>query len=285
MKGFTLIEFLIVFGIFAVLTALAIFSPLVFKKGVDLDGESQKIVSVLNIGQSNAKSRRDQNSWGVHLESRRAVLFRGATYNPGDGANQVFYLADGLEISAINLNGGGADVVFAQLSGETQNFGSFRVNFVSDPSRHKEIRIDFSGQAAVLGASLPPADTRVYDSRHVHYHLGWTIKNSTKIIFNFPGIPQIQEVLMAEYFNADKTDFDWSGSFTVGGQVQEFRIHTHFLTPLDTLLSVSRDRSDGKNNEEVVIYIDYEGGNREIGRYAADGSVTVGDYGGEMAIQ
>lgn len=284
-KGFTLFEILLALGIFALIAAVAVFLPPTLKESVDLDGQSRQIIEVLNIGQSNAKSRFKQSSWGVHLEGDHYVLFKGESYSPDDASNQIYYLAGGLEISNIKLNGGGQDIVFEELSGQTQKFGDFRVGFIANPSEFREIRIDFSGRAAIATSVLSPQDSRVFDSRHVHFQLGWTIKNSTKLIFLFPRVSQVEEILMEEYLNAYKTDFDWSGSFTVDGGVQGFKVHTHSLGVFDSLVSVTRDRSGGKNNEAVRIYIEYEGQNREIARYAADGSVEVGDYGGIMTIQ
>lgn len=285
MRGFTLIEILLVVSFVAVMVLAGFYLPFGFRRSVDLDGQSRQIIEILTIAQSNAKSRFNKSAWGVRLEPEFYALFKGTSYNPNDNVIQKFYLADGLEISRIELEGGGSDIVFKEFSSETNNFGTFRVNLIADPSQYREIRIDLSGQVSVAGPVLPPRDTRVFDSRHVHFRLDWSIKNSTKITFYFPLVGRTEEVSMAEYFNADKTDFEWAGDFTIDGELQEFRIHTHSLTIFDTLLSVSRDRSEGKNNKEVRIFIDYGGQNREIARYFADGSVAVGDYGGTMEIQ
>ncbi|MDP1629570.1 MAG: hypothetical protein Q8L57_03040, partial [bacterium] len=87
--GFTLIEILI-FGALMALVALslAIFLPTGFQKSADLDSQGDKLIETLKIAQSNAKNRKEQNSWGVRLEDDSYILFKGPSYNPG----QIFYL-------------------------------------------------------------------------------------------------------------------------------------------------------------------------------------------------
>ncbi len=90
MRGFTLLEILLALGLLALVAVGVVFLPLGFKRNVDLDGQSEQIIEALNIGQSNAKSRRDNSGWGVHLEAGRYVLFKGPSYNPADGFTQAF---------------------------------------------------------------------------------------------------------------------------------------------------------------------------------------------------
>ncbi len=83
---------------------------------------------------------------------------------------------------------------------------------------------------------------------------------------------------MADYFDVGKTEFNWQGSFSVGGTDQVFQIHTHILDPLAppyTRLCVHRDRNNGKNDKEVIIYITDEGVDKEIAHYLSDASAIV----------
>jgi hypothetical protein len=107
--------------------------------------------------------------------------------------------------------------------------------------------------------------------------LGWSIQNATVLKFKFSGPEpdQIETVDMAPYFNVDKTEFNWnneSSPFVVNGANQVFRIHTHTS---NTLLCIHRDRNNGKNNQEVIIYIVDGGLDKDIAHYLADANDTV----------
>jgi hypothetical protein len=98
--------------------------------------------------------------------------------------------------------------------------------------------------------------------------------------FSDPPNPDVVEnISMSAYMNADRTNFDWSGSVLVGGEAQVLRAHTHSLTDFDTTLSVHRDRRF--NTKAVEISID----GQDIASYEGDGTVTVGFFGGAMEIQ
>ena len=90
---------------------------------------------------------------------------------------------------------------------------------------------------------------------------------------------------MAAYFDAGKTEFNWSGTFTVDGIDQPLQIHTHSLGAANTLLCIHRNRNQGKNNQEVFIYIVDGGVEKEVAHYSSNGTVTEGAYGGTKEIQ
>ena len=50
-------------------------------------------------------------------------------------------------------------------------------------------------------------------------------------------------------------------------------MHTHFITPATfpyTRLCIHRDRNNGKNNQEVTVYIIDSGTEKDIAHYSAD---------------
>lgn len=105
--------------------------------------------------------------------------------------------------------------------------------------------------------------------------------------FSFPTIPKTETVDMANCFNTGKTEFDWDGTFSVAGVDQVFRAHTHSLNAFNTLLCIHRDRNQGKNNQEVIIYIVDSATDKDVAHYLADitDEVEKGFYVNTMEIQ
>ena len=175
-------------------------------------------------------------------------------------------------------------MVFNRIVGDTSQAGDLELRLIDNPSNAQIIYIENSGRVG-LSSPLAPPDTRATDSRHVHFNLGWSIQNATSLKFNFSDIPQAEEVSMAAYFDAGKTEFNWSGIFAVDGIDQPLQIHTHSLDAANTLLCIHRGRNDGENNQEVFIYIVDGGVEKEVAHYSSDGTITEGVYGGTKEIQ
>jgi prepilin-type N-terminal cleavage/methylation domain-containing protein len=278
-EGFTLIELLVVISILSVLMLITFASFRLFSGQVTLDTTSQQILSTLELARTRTLASKDESQHGVHFETTKYVLFKGSTYSDSDPENKEYNLSSS-EIYEINLSGGD-DVVFTRVRGTTINNGSIKVRLTADTSKTKTILVNSSGSVS-LQETVTPTDTRVTDSRHLHLDLGWSILNSTTLTFVFSDSPNpdVQEdIPMAGFFDAGKTEFDWEGTVDVNGSDQTLRVHTHYLDATDTTLSVHRDGQ--RNDKAVKISID---GN-EIVSYSAAGIATVGGFGGAMTPQ
>lgn len=142
---------------------------------------------------------------------------------------------------------------------------------------------DFSFKI-IYGIDPPPQR----DSRHLEFDLedasdrGWTIRGSStlRLVFHDPPNPDVtQNISMANYFNSGSTLFDWEGSVDVNGDTESLRVHTHYIDANDTTLSIHRDR--GVNQKAVDISID----GKAIVSYAANGTATVGAWGGNIVYR
>lgn len=281
-KGFTIIEFLSVFALLVVLLTFAVLAFKILIKEADLQNVSKELVSVLRAAKNKTLASENLSQHGVHFENNRHILFKGDVYNLADPANEIHNLPSGIQISSINLAGGVSDVVFQRVTGKTNSTGTISVSLTSDPAKVKTLCV---APFALSFCGSAPAGGRVQDSRHAHFNLGWSIGTSTSLKFQFlgPEPDQIEIVAMDVFFNFDKTSFDWNNSqspFVVNGAKQVFRIHTHFLDAANTILSVHRDRNDGKNTESVKIFIIDSLIEKEIAYYKADAadSVEAGVY-------
>lgn len=289
-KSFTLVELLVIIGILVILATLSVSVFRFFQKESDLNNSSEEIINTLKLAQSKTLASEGASQCGLYFDTSASphqyILFKGSDFATRDiSFDEIYELPNTVEIYEINL-GGGKEVVFNRLTGETNQPGNIALRLKTDPTKNKIIYVEDYGQIGQTSPSVP-TDGREKDSRHVHFDLGWSIQNATTLKFSFPNIPQIETVDMADYFDTDKTEFDWDGTFSVGGTDQVFRVHTHFLDAFNTLLCIHRDRNQGKNDQKVIIYIIDGGIDKDIAHYLADAADTVekGFYSGEPQRQ
>lgn len=281
-RSFSLIEILFVIGILIILVSAMVFiSGNLLQRQVTLDGVTQDIISTLREAQSNSVGSKNLSSYGVHFVANTYVLFAGSTYNPSAPDNEVKQIPPEIELISINLAGSGTDVVFQRIDGSTQHSGTLIIAVKADPTKSRTLVIEPSGNVSV-SQGISPTNTRVTDTRHVHFNLGWSIQGASTFTLTFsdpPNPDSVQTIALLPYFNAGQTVFDWQGTLGVGGENQTLRIHTHSLTSSDTTLCVHRDRRF--NTKALVIRID----SNDIVSYASDGQATVQPFGGTMQVQ
>lgn len=287
-KGFSLIEFLIVFGVLIIIFTFSIAAFFVLTKKSDLDVSFDNIISTLNLARNKTLASEYADKYGVYFDvlssPDRYILFKGQNYVSRDPVfDEIHLLPVNIVISSLGFNGSTSEIVFNRLDGNTLNFGSLTISSLRT-NESREIYIYLSGEVSARSVSVPTVG-RISDSRHVHFNLGWSMNGATSLKFNFINAGQIELIPISEYFSS--ASFDWEGEFTVNGITQYFVIHTHQLEPI-TNLCIHRDRNGEVNNEEVIVYIVHDETDKEIAHYDDDQSATVnkGIYvWGQMEIQ
>lgn len=266
--GFTLIELIVVIAIFAVLGAMVIFGFNFFQNKNRVEAAAREIASTLRLAQNKTLASEGNSSYGVHFETDKFVLFKGLAYIDGAADNSEHNLAQNLSIFNISL-GGGADVVFARLSGATDNFGSATVGLAGDASNNVIIYIDESGVVdwQTGGAS---DSGRLKDSRHAHALYNQNTQSSVNLVLNFPDDSFSQSINYQTYLNPGKTEFFWEGSVIVAGSPQVLKIHSHWLAATSTEFCVHRDRRF--NSKALQINLD----GQNIINFTATGTTTPG---------
>lgn len=280
-KGFTLIEILLVIVITVILIGLSIAGFRLFERKTELQNHSQNILTILELARTKTLASENASQYGVYFEQDKYILFKGETYQEEATDNKTYHLPARLEIYNIDLTGGASSTVFQRISGVTEQDGIIGLRIISQPTENKTINIHSSGQIE-LGTVLSECcvTNRLIDSRHIHLDLIWSIQGANTLTLYFADMPKkTVNIIMADYFNADETEFDWSGKIDVNGESQELRVQTHFLDAIETILCVHRDQD--KNNKPVQIFID----GKDIISYTADGEVFVGVYGGTIETQ
>ncbi|TSC71094.1 MAG: Uncharacterized protein G01um101470_746 [Parcubacteria group bacterium Gr01-1014_70] len=149
MRGFTLIEILVVIAIAAILFTIVVSGFSGLRQNSDLSHAIDDSVSYLQSARAKSLSAENATVYGVHFETGRFVLFTGTTYDAGNAANIVRLLPSTVETSAISLNGGAVDVVFKRLTGETDAYGTITFRLISSPSTTKTIEIVSTGLSGV----------------------------------------------------------------------------------------------------------------------------------------
>ena len=145
MRGFSVIEILIVVAIFAVIASIGAAPFVFFKKARALDAAVQESVSALLEARARTLSSRNASQYGVHFNADSATLFSGAVFNPNASDNEEKIFAPLVLISAISLEGGGSDVIFKRLTGETDFYGTVTFRLTAGGARERTLRIGKTG--------------------------------------------------------------------------------------------------------------------------------------------
>ena len=284
-KGFSMVELIVVVGLVALVGAATMVVLSQFRAQADLDSTTEGIRGALSISRSRTLGSEDALAYGVYFESATYTIFTGRVYVSGDASNEPQQIPEGIEIFNVQLSTSAPVVVFDRLTGNTSTTGTIGLRRSGDVSQLRTIVVESSGNTSLSGASVAQLDTRVTDTRHVHFDLGWSIQNAETLRLRFSDPPNpdvLSDVAMASYFDAPKSIFLWEGDTSVYGANQHIKVHTHNLDTLSTTLSIHRDR---RYNSRALTLSVIDGIEKEIVSYAASGTSTAGIYGGVMSLQ
>ncbi|XOU94293.1 MAG: prepilin-type N-terminal cleavage/methylation domain-containing protein [Candidatus Kerfeldbacteria bacterium] len=112
-KGFTLIEVLLILAILGLIGGLAIPFYQSFQVTSELENTTKEITQTIRRAQITAMSSEGLSDHGIHFAGQQYILFRGAIYNPADIYNESFDLSPSLSVST----GGNDDIIFSSVSG------------------------------------------------------------------------------------------------------------------------------------------------------------------------
>ncbi len=279
--GFTLVELLVVMGIFIILALVAFSSVRFFQRESDLNNSAERIINILRLSQNKTLASEGANQYGVYFSTSTSVdqyiLFKGSDYQSrATSFDETYQLAKVVEISVIDLTDGGWEIVFDKLTGETNQFGSLSLQLKTDPGKKKIIYIENSGRVGLTSPSIPSQESRIKDSRHVHFDYSRQISTSSEsltLTFTYDTSTTSKEIIIANYLKNDQ--IDWQGEVDLAGEIQEIRIHTHRLNdPLEgTQFSIHRDQR--YNNRALIITIDGDA-TGELIQYDAGGQTATG---------
>ncbi len=143
-RGFSAGELIVVVAVMALISVIIMSGFISFRKNQALVLDTSTIIETLRQARNQTLSSKNSSTYGVHFASSKITLFTGSTYSSGSGSNQDFILSSTDTILTISLSGGGSDVVFQKLSGETAQNGTVTVSSPSS-SQTKTVTIYKTG--------------------------------------------------------------------------------------------------------------------------------------------
>jgi prepilin-type N-terminal cleavage/methylation domain-containing protein len=148
-NAFTLIEILMVIGLFALMSSLvfSVYGGLRVFSGIN--ETVPEAVQTLRAARDYARAGKGGDSYGVHFESdgtadKSFTLYKGRSYAEREIVfDQVFYPSGSLEISATFSNN---DINFKKISGAPGNSGT--IYFSSNDGENKTVVINDLGSVS-----------------------------------------------------------------------------------------------------------------------------------------
>ena len=144
-RGFSIIEILVVVAVAGMLASVCLYSFSKYRNSQTLKNAEDNVASLLDNARAETFSSDSSSQYGVHLQSSQAVFFIGATYNSSASTNKVVAIDPSVTITGITLTGGGSDVIFNRLTGETADYGTITFTLASDSTKTKVITISQTG--------------------------------------------------------------------------------------------------------------------------------------------
>jgi len=119
--GFTLIEIVVVMGIFSLIFCLGTFASFSSYNRYVFNSEKETLVTLLYSARSRALNNISGFSHGVHIDKEGYTIFKGETYDEDDPGNLLVERNNVIHIEGIS------EVVFAALSGNPNVVGEIVV--------------------------------------------------------------------------------------------------------------------------------------------------------------
>lgn len=148
-RGFSLLEIIIVIAIIVLVATIIVIPFSQFRNRQTLDGAAEEFSSLIALARAKTMSSEGNARYGIHFTSSSASLFQGASF-PGDNesANIVVNLSALVSIS-YTLAGGGADMIFQRLTGDTTQSGTIIISLVADNTQQRVLTVETTGNVSM----------------------------------------------------------------------------------------------------------------------------------------
>lgn len=139
-RGVTLIEALFAIGILLMLFAFGIKPFQAVRDRQAMNRVVEDVEKMLQVARTNSQASTDASSYGVHFETDSATSFAGDFYYESDPDNVTIIFGDGVFIDQLLLVGGGKNIVFNRITGDTNTNGTIRFS-LPDSNKYRIITI------------------------------------------------------------------------------------------------------------------------------------------------
>jgi prepilin-type N-terminal cleavage/methylation domain-containing protein len=137
--GFTLVEILVVIGIFTLIMSLGLFLSMDFYRTFSFNYERNLLVASLQAARSRALANINESPHGLHFDSSGYIIFEGASFNPADPKNQNVPTSYKISVSGPN------DIIFSQLSADVGSDISLSIS----GSAHSPVLISINREGGI----------------------------------------------------------------------------------------------------------------------------------------
>lgn len=124
-------------AIISILASISVGGYLAFKRGVEIDLDSQKIVNAIRQTQGKAKAFANDDSWGIDITTSRILIFKGTNFS---SRNQTFDI--NFPMRGIDSISGKKQIIFSKLTGLPDASGTLTL---SNGETIKNIQINEEG--------------------------------------------------------------------------------------------------------------------------------------------
>lgn len=144
-SGFTLAETLMVVAMTVMVSAIMFFSFASYGSNEAISKDQGRVVSVLEKARAMTLDSYKSAQYGVHFATSTVTIFTGSTYNVSSSTNIVLTLNPKVKIKTVALSGGGSNIIFNRLSGETNQMGTTTLSLVADSTTTRTITVFATG--------------------------------------------------------------------------------------------------------------------------------------------
>ncbi len=134
-----------VVAIMTILMTIVLTSFSTLNKNQALDKSAKYIASIIEEARGNTLFSKNDSQYGIKFESSKVTMFKGASYSPSSPDNVVYDLNSLVTISNISLSGGGSEMVFDRLTGNTTQTGTITVSLNSSSTTKAYVMFSKTG--------------------------------------------------------------------------------------------------------------------------------------------
>lgn len=123
-KGFSILEIMISVSLIGVLTVIVVGQFSKYQAAQFIRTDTEAVIGIIEDARAKTLSSVSSSQYGVHFDTDTATLFTGSSYSSSDPDNKILELSSYVQITDVSLVGGGDEIVFERLSGNTNQYGS-----------------------------------------------------------------------------------------------------------------------------------------------------------------
>lgn len=135
--GFTLVELLIVLGIIVIISSISFGVYKAYPQQNDLEAGKISVAQSMRRAQVLAQIQKEDDDWGVKVDSSQAVVFKGNDYATRDTSYDEI-----LEISPRVIISGDTEFIYTKFTGLPQSTGTVNLSLAGE---NKTVTINDKG--------------------------------------------------------------------------------------------------------------------------------------------